>query len=1755
MPKAMRERNTTRLNSRRTVVGSAAVFGLWGAFCASVWPAAPTAGAGRGAEVGHWLFTAGRGESVRDSSGHGNDARIKGARWARAGDRDVLDFEGNRGAVDCGSSETLNPTEALTVEAWIFPRSVGQGDYGRIVEKGVYSLMMHPGYGWGLAFSVQDEQGETHSSALGSGVPFRHWYHVVGTFDGRVQKLFVNGVEGDVKATWSKKLRTSRSPLLIGNVGSGNPFAGAGGRTFDGFIDEVAVFSRALTDREIMARYQQGRRLRVHGNSAAASDAHTVFRETFADGDAALERWEFARESGACRLSMVRPCKVLDTRAAYVDFRKKGSWRFMARDAVELEAGAQYTLSARVRRRLGYTATRLVLQTPEPATIAEVPVTKRRNELHEVSVVFVAKARAAARVGFEGSGYSEIWVEEVKLRRNVPPLPAYRTGLLLAPRSPMAQARFRTGAFFEAEDAVGSRGAVTTGDKDGDGKWAVCQVDPEHNPWLFSDDTVIKSDSASAGERGVCPPLKLTARNLLPGLYQVYLSDTQRDAAISLDGIKWTRVKGGTGENGLGLTRIDRAFSVWIGHLYRTRGNPGPVYVDYLRFMPVYDADRRPEEPATFKPSAQGPPCTTTHLRLWNANGLPRHGEWVTAGIPFAMGAFRPHDGIRVAGVADLTARPLVLWPDGSVKWLRVEFRADVAAGKSPALAVEYGRSVAPVAEVHAPLRRTAEGYEMNAGACAVRVRNGVWDGLRFGGSDVVAAPPSVRMRTKSGLLLGQLLVESVAVENDGAHPTILVRGHLGRGGKPAPAAFLARIREAARDTLALDFSVTNESAEKYQPERGCSPAVALTELTLVLDGVRIVPDRLAWPAGRFALGEETQTLLQAGRGACAAEFAGAWSLTADGRELAAGERSEGWVDLREADKGLTIGVREFFEKCPKSIAVRRSGQGCAVEIGIWPQATGQVLRYGQGTRLTAQVALSFHDGARDAGVGREHLASVLQPLRAVLPAEHYARTGVFGPVAVERGPWFPGLHASADKAYLDLVSKHRNYGIEDWGDFFSDCGYVRSSNKLWTNMEWDFIAYLILDLIRTGSADRLQCADEAARHFADIDTIHYSSRPAWCGASYVHTGDTREGHQVDSPNFAHAGWAQGLLWCYYLCGDERLAEAAIGLGDYVVNNMPPPGAYRSQPPFSMWNNARAAGNPILTLTSAYELSRAPRHKQALDRIVDYALRVQDPKLGCWATPRYESPAYHRVSASSGGLFFRGLHAYWQLTGDRRVARAFDRFGSFLLDIHPSETRRDLRTGSYCHTSFAYTCEALALALAFSSNPGPLREQAEARLLRVFPGETPTTVGVRGIPGQISNGIHVAGAVSLARAAAQERKEHAMREYAVVEVNTGPPVISAQWAAKEGTVRKDRDRLELRPTGAGATFRWTFYESGGGDVRRRAVLCFPQGVTDAVSVHMVSPTIKWQGDAPRGYEFRFSADSWVLHRGQTELARGPALAPEWRGIQVAIETITLDRQARCRMNGVTVYEGIDDGEQVSNEGTILIRTTADAVDLLALEEDFIEPTAQPPAWERGDVLLASALGPAAAGNWVVEGRAPSWGPNEIVLRHTSVVWHKTVFESPFVMEFETTPLPAPEKFTAGVTDSIWFWLASDPRHPDDFFAETAARSANPSLYSYLSLRFYWVDFGGNNNTTSRFRYNPLRQLIRQFTDSPRLLAKGRTYKIKVVANGPHQEYWCDGKRQAYFYDDDPPRSGHIGFRAFVADHRISKLTVHRLRVK
>jgi hypothetical protein len=1262
----------------------------------------------------------------------------------QAGARNALDFDGSRGVVTCGDSAVLNPANAITVEAWIFPRSSGQGDYGRIVERSVYSLMMHPGYGWGLAFTVQDQQGTAHSSAVGEGLEFEQWHHVVGRFDGRRQQIFVNGVAGEVSVEWQGTIRQSRTPLLIGNVGGGSEVAGAGERTFDGLIDEVAVFDHALTDADIASRYRLGQRSRQ--GAVASADPHALFTETFADPEAVPGRWEFVCREGNCQCRIV-PRRALDAQAVYLDFRERGTWDFFRRETVTLEPGAQYTLSARVRRRLGYTETRLLVR-PAGATatalppLAEVPVTKRSGEAERISVTFAARERAVVRVGFEGNGYAEIWIDEVRLQRNLPPLSSYTTGILLPARSPTAQARFRTGVFLEAEDIIATAAAVGAADTDGDGRWALCRLDSARNPWLFSEDTVTKSDSASAEEGGNLPELRLTATGLLPGPYEVILSDPQRDAAVSLDGQTWRRVTGGGGEVNLGLLEVTGNLSLWVAHRFRTEGNPGPIYVDYLRLMPVYDAVRGMERPVAPATAPTPAPRQRATLRLLQTRGVARQGEWVTAGLPFARGAYRPGDGLRLQGVADLSTVPLVRWPDGSIKWLRLCFRADAAASGRE-LPLEFGRAVAatdPRPAASATAGRDGPGED----AGALRIGSGPWAALKL----------AVRVRTGDGVCYERLRVlASVPPEEDrpGAWPEL--RGQLlGADGSASAIAFALSVTETAPQTLGLRFGLLNESGERYQPEKGCGPALALTEFTVVLSASGLVPAQIQWPCGPQPFAGSPQVLQQAGTGDSVAAFKGAWTLRVGDAVVAAGERSDGWLDLRAANSGLAVGVREFVETCPRSLAVRRSGGGVTVEVGVWPAIEGRTLRFAQGTRLTAEIALVRHDGRLPDADREARLASVLDPLVALAAPAYYCQTGVFGPLSDTSDPRFAGSHASAAYTLKSLRSEHMRYGLEDWGDTFDRCGYVQTESKLWTNMEWNWVAALVLEFGRSGDLEFWRAAQVAARHFVDLDVAHVAANPAWTGGSYVHTGDTREGHQVDPPDFAHAGWPEGLLWIYYLAGDRRLRDTAIGLADYVVRNLPPDGPYQSQPPFSMWNCDRQAGNPILTLASVYELTHAPSHLGALNRLVDFAVRVQDPKLGCWSVPNYEEPARHYPSPAWGAVLQQGLYRYWELTGDERVAQAFRRLGDFHLARHPPETRHYLKPGSYYRTDLYFVTEACAFASLFAADPQPLLENGLKPLAGRFPEAEPRALDARGAPGALSAGCRLAGAAAVAAA-------------------------------------------------------------------------------------------------------------------------------------------------------------------------------------------------------------------------------------------------------------------------------------------------------------------------------------------------------------------------------------------------------------------
>jgi hypothetical protein len=104
-------------------------------------------------------------------------------------------------------------------------------------------------YGLYASSSTNTPAGQVFVSAAGqrvhapSPIPINTWTHLATTYDGAVQRLYVNGVEVATRAQ-SGAVRTSDNPLRIG----GNS---VWGEFFQGRIDEVRIYNRALTPGEI----------------------------------------------------------------------------------------------------------------------------------------------------------------------------------------------------------------------------------------------------------------------------------------------------------------------------------------------------------------------------------------------------------------------------------------------------------------------------------------------------------------------------------------------------------------------------------------------------------------------------------------------------------------------------------------------------------------------------------------------------------------------------------------------------------------------------------------------------------------------------------------------------------------------------------------------------------------------------------------------------------------------------------------------------------------------------------------------------------------------------------------------------------------------------------------------------------------------------------------------------------------------------------------------------------------------------------------------------------------------------------------------------------------------------------------------------------------------------------------------------------------------------------------------------------------
>ena len=195
--------------------------------------------------AGLWHFDG----NADDTSGGGHNGTVNGATLATGQIGQCYDFDGTNDYIEVPHSTDLDATTALSISAWIYLDDYGA--WSGIVTKGIntanYSLQLSSTGSGQLQFFTGGSPWNKlvrSSSALGLST----WRHVVATWDNGVVKLYVDGDLDTVEiVTWS--ITPNTEALTFGSDYPGND------EYFNGKIDEVAVWTRVISAREVKQIY------------------------------------------------------------------------------------------------------------------------------------------------------------------------------------------------------------------------------------------------------------------------------------------------------------------------------------------------------------------------------------------------------------------------------------------------------------------------------------------------------------------------------------------------------------------------------------------------------------------------------------------------------------------------------------------------------------------------------------------------------------------------------------------------------------------------------------------------------------------------------------------------------------------------------------------------------------------------------------------------------------------------------------------------------------------------------------------------------------------------------------------------------------------------------------------------------------------------------------------------------------------------------------------------------------------------------------------------------------------------------------------------------------------------------------------------------------------------------------------------------------------------------------------------------------
>jgi len=209
--------------------------------------------------IGYWSFDEGSGITANDSSGNGNNGTlVNGPIWTPGEIAGALSFDG----VDDYVSFASQAQSTISISAWVYAQATPGNVFPRIIDMPGYVLFLpepsnpksNPA---SLGFLSRRSDGDGEWDTPANSMAYNSWNHVAVVYDSSSTSnnadLYINGVKQTISKI-NPPRGTQTSNEGEGIIGNHIPL----NRGWDGLIDELRIYNRALSAAEIVSLYDQG---------------------------------------------------------------------------------------------------------------------------------------------------------------------------------------------------------------------------------------------------------------------------------------------------------------------------------------------------------------------------------------------------------------------------------------------------------------------------------------------------------------------------------------------------------------------------------------------------------------------------------------------------------------------------------------------------------------------------------------------------------------------------------------------------------------------------------------------------------------------------------------------------------------------------------------------------------------------------------------------------------------------------------------------------------------------------------------------------------------------------------------------------------------------------------------------------------------------------------------------------------------------------------------------------------------------------------------------------------------------------------------------------------------------------------------------------------------------------------------------------------------------------------------------------------